>query len=204
MALVIRWTSYEQYLAALTSRHRQKVKRGLSLAQKSGLKVRWTDLSANSAQALAAERENVRSLASEYSREQITPAFFKALDAAFGSRARVLEVMKGQKRVGHALVVDDGDVLRWLSFGRTEGGMRDGAYFLVIANIVEMAISEGKAMLDMGITTQGPKTDFGADRVRQWLLLRFRGLPGHLLAPALGLFNPERGEAARRAFKEVD
>lgn len=201
MSLVRYWSSYDQYLRAMTSRHRQKVRRGLSLARESGLEVRWTSFSGNWAEQMALERENVRSLATEYRREQVTAQFFARLEQEFGGRARCLEILSGSVRVGHALVVEDGSVLRWLSFGRTRRGARDGAYFLVIASIVELAVREGKAVLDMGITSQGPKTDFGADRVRQWMLLRFRGPLGKLLPWAVRFFAAQPSPPPRRVFK---
>ncbi|QDZ12640.1 peptidogalycan biosysnthesis protein [Devosia ginsengisoli] len=202
MSLDIKWASYADYLASMTSRHRQKVRRGLALAEKSGLHARWTGRIGDRGERLARQRENVRQFATEYSREQLAPSFFAQLDHALGQRVRVLDVLKGETSVGHALVVDDGSILRWLSFGRETGGVRDGAYFLVLASIVELAISEGKSVLDMGMTTHGPKTDFGAIMHLQWMLLRFRGPLGKLLPLALNYLNPARGTATRHAFRD--
>lgn len=203
MSLAIGWRRYADYLQSMTSRHRQKVRRGQLLAEKSGLTVRWAPIGGSGEQ-LAQERENVRSLATEYRREQLTAAFFERLDASFGARAQVLEVLQGDRRVGHALVVEDGPVLRWLSFGRRDGGTRDGAYFLVLASIIERAIAEGRSVLDMGITTEGPKTDFGAERIGQWMLLRYRGPLGRLLPLVLPYLNPPRDRRLRRVFKPVE
>jgi predicted N-acyltransferase len=202
MSLAITWSSYADYLAAMTSRHRQKVRRGLSLAKNSGLHARWHGRIGGDAERLARQRENVRERATEYSREWLTPKFFAQLDREFGSRARVLEVRQGTTSVAHALVVDDGATLRWLSFGRETGGVRDGAYFLVLASIVELAISEGKSVLDMGVTTHGPKTDFGAQMIPQWMLLRFRGPLGKLLPLVVNALTPHRRTSARQVFKD--
>lgn len=202
MSLALNWPSYDRYLQAMTSRHRQKVRRGLSLAQKSNLEVRWTGNAGTHAEQLASERENVRSLASEYCRERLGPLFFERLDRIFGPRVKVLDVLKEGQRVGHAVVVDDGSVLRWLSFGRSAAGTRDGAYFLVIAKIVEFALRENWTSLDMGITTPGPKSDFGAEIVRQWMLVRLRGPLGVLLPLALRLVGQSRRDVARRVFKD--
>lgn len=201
MSLNIKWTSYADYLGSMRSRHRQKVRRGLSLARRAGLQVRLVGEIGGDGALLARQRENVRELATEYSREQVTPIFYAQLDRDLGPRARVLEVLRGTTPVGHALLVDDGSILRWLSFGRETSGVRDGAYFLVIASIVELAINEGKSVLDMGTTTHGPKTDFGARMIPQWMLLRFRGPLGKLLPIALTHFVPARSRVARRVFR---
>ena len=204
MSLDIKWSSYADYLASMTSRHRQKVRRGLALAKKSGLHAQWSGQIGSQSERLARQRENVRQFATEYSRERLAPSFFAQLDQALGSRARLLDVLKGESSVGHALVVDDGSILRWLSFGRETGGVRDGAYFLVLASIVELAVSEGKSMLDMGMTTHGPKTDFGATMHPQWMLLRYRGPLGKLLPLVLKYLNPNRKTAARRVFRDEE
>lgn len=202
MSLEIKWASYADYLASMTSRHRQKVRRGLALAKKSGLHAQWRGQIGDQSGRLARQRENVRQFATEYSREQLAPSFFAQIDQALGPRVRVLDVLRGESIVGHALVVEDGNILRWLSFGRETGGVRDGAYFLVLASIVELAISEGKSMLDMGMTTPGPKTDFGATMHPQWMLLRFRGPFGKLLPLVLNYLNPTRRTATRRVFRD--
>ncbi|QMV03457.1 GNAT family N-acetyltransferase [Devosia sp. D6-9] len=201
MSLDIKWKSFADYLGSMTSRHRQKVRRGLSLAKSSGLSARLAGPIGDQGQHLAHQRENVRERAKEYSREKLTATFFSQLDKRLGPRARVIEVLDGTTNVGHALLVDDGNILRWLSFGRETGGARDGAYFLVLASIIELAIREGKSVLDMGMTTHGPKTDFGAKMLRQWMLLRFRGPLGRLLPLVLRYVSPNRGTVARHVFK---
>ncbi len=93
--------------------------------------------------------------------------------------------------MAHALIVLDGATLRWLFFGREEGGSRDGAFFLAIAQIIEFGIAKGVAQIEMGLTTYSSKTDFGARMVPLWMFIRVRAvLIGRLLTALLRLFNP--------------
>jgi predicted N-acyltransferase len=201
MTLDIVWNAFDDYVAAMRSRHRQKVRRGLALARRSGLQASLGTVLAINANRLARQRMNVHDFATEYSHETLAPSFYEQLSWGLGSRVRILEIGRGPETVAHALLVNDGRILRWLSFGREAGGARDGAYFLAIAKIVELAIQEQRVQVDMGMSTHGPKTDFGARMVPQWMLLRFRGPLGRLVPLALRILNPVAAAADRRIFK---
>lgn len=200
--LQVRWRSFDEYLAALRSRHRQKIRRGVRLAQKSGLTTRLTDGFSSMAEQLARQWSNVNQQAKEYSRERLTPEFFQQVNSALGSRCRLLEILKGETLVAHALVACDGNMLRWLLFGREEGDARDGAYFLVIARIIEFAIEEGLQLIEMGLTSYSPKTDFGAHMVPLWMFARARGVLPRAAVPKLfRLFNPVPEVRERESFR---
>jgi len=203
LSLEITWENSEDYIAAMRSRHRQKVRRGLAVARRSELQAKLSEIVAANALRLARQRMNVHDFATEYSRETLAPSFYEQLEAELGSRVRVLEITRGAQSVAHAILVEDGRILRWLSFGREVGGTRDGAYFLAIAKIVELAIKERRKLVDMGMTTHGPKTDFGAHMVAQWMFLKFRGPLGPLVTTLLSILNPVPTVVHRRVFKSA-
>jgi predicted N-acyltransferase len=197
--LRVRWRSFDEYLAAMCSRHRQN--RGLGLAQKSGLTARWKDEFSGMAEELARQWSNVNQQAKEYSRERVTREFFRHVNSALGSRCRLMEILKGGRMVAHALVASDGTLLRWLLFGREDGDARDGAYFLVIARIIEFAIGEGLDLIEMGRTTYSPKTDFGAQMVPLSMFLRVRGVPSTVVLKLFHLLNPVPEVRDRASFR---
>ena len=199
--LRIRWRSFDEYLAAMRSRHRQKIRRGLGLAQKSGLTARWKDEFSGMAEELMRQWSNVNQQAKEYSRDRLTREFFRHVNSAFGSRCRLVEIFKGGRMVAHALVASDGTLLRWLLFGRENREARDGAYFLVIASIIEFAIKEGLDLIEMGLTTYSPKTDFGAQMVPLSMFLRVRGVPSTVVPKLFHLLNPVPEVRNRASFK---
>jgi predicted N-acyltransferase len=199
--LRIRWRSFDEYLAAMRSRHRQKIRRGLGLAQKSGLTARWKDEFSGMAEELARQWSNVNQQAKEYSRDRLTQEFFRHVNSALGSRCRLVEILKGGRMVAHALVASDGTLLRWLLFGREDGDARDGAYFLVIARIIEFAIGEGLDLIEMGLTTYSPKTDFGAQMVPLSMFLRVRGVPSTVALKLFHLLNPMPEVRDRASFR---
>lgn len=129
----------------------------------------------------------------------MTAEFFRNVNPALGSRCCLLQILDGERMVANALVASDGPLLRWILFGREDGEARNGAYFLVIARIIEFAIEQAFKRIEMGLTTYSPKTDFGAQMVPLWIFARARGVLPRTLVPKLFcLFNsvPEVRERA--------
>lgn len=203
--LPLRWRSFEEYFLAMRSRHRQKIRRGLRLAERSGLAARWTDEFAHMAEQLGRQWRNVNAHAKEYSREQVAAEFFRNVNQAFAGRCRVLQILDAERMVAHALVGRDGPLLRWILFGREDGEARDGAYFLVIARIIEFAIEQGLERIEMRLTTYSPKTDFGAQMVPLWMFARVRGVLPRTLVPMLfRLLNPVPDVRDRACFRSPE
>jgi predicted N-acyltransferase len=203
--LAVKWRSFDEYVLGMRSRHRQKIRRGLRLAQRSGLTACWTNEFAGMVDELARQWSNVNAHAKEYSRDRLTPEFFHNVNAAFGSRCRLLQILHGERMVAHALVACDGSLLRWILFGRENGEARDGAYFLVIAKIIEFAIEQGLERIEMGLTTYSPKTDFGARMVPLWMFARARGVLPKALVPVLfRLLNPVPNARDRACFRSPE
>lgn len=172
--LKISWASFDQYIASMRSRYREKVKRGLRIAEQSQLTAtilsRFDDIS----QKLAQQMDNVAKEATEYTRENIGAQFYDTVSKENSGRFEVIAISNAEAVVAHGLVMTDGDCLRWIFFGR-DTLKRTGAYFLTIASIIRLAISRRIAKVDMGITTYSPKTDFGARVLDLWIYVRCRG-----------------------------
>ena len=78
-----------------------------------------------------------------------------------GSASKALLFFKGNELVGHALLLLDGPMLRWLYFGRNEA-TNDSLYLYVAHSVIETAIVLGAHSLEMGLTTYAIKLDLGA------------------------------------------
>jgi hypothetical protein len=117
----------------------------------------------------------------------------------------LVEIVGGEQLIAHALVAIDGPILRWLYFGKERMGSRDGAYFLAIARIIELAIEKGVDTIEMGITTYSPKTDFGARMIPLWIFFRIRGpLRSRLIRALLPFVNPVPEPRDRGVFNKEE
>jgi predicted N-acyltransferase len=202
--LRIRWKSFDEYLNDMRSRHRAKVRRGLAIAESFGLSVHVRHSFSDIGEELVREWRNVHEYADEYSREELTAGFYRGFGAATEGHAQLIEVRRGDHRVAHALIFLDGGILRWLFFGRDRPEFRDGAYFLVIAEIIRLAIEQQLEIVEMGLTTYSPKTDYGAQLVPLWVFVRFRGaLLGRLLPGLVNLLNPIPDAKPRKVFRRT-
>jgi predicted N-acyltransferase len=199
--LDIRWSTFEDYLSRMRSRYRAKVLRGLALAERAGLTSRVRPAFSDIAAELVREWRNVHDHADVCTREELGAQFYRNIGDGLEGRCRLIEIVRGGRRVAHALAVIDGRWLRWIFFGRDCPEDRDGAYFLAIASVVRLAIEERLEAVEMGLTTYSPKTDFGADMIPLWLLIRFRGtIRSRLMPRLLRFFNPVPVARRRKIF----
>lgn len=199
--LAIRWATFEEYLADMRSHHRYTLRKRLRIAKASNLTSRFQIEFSGMAEQFVRQMTTVNDHAKEYSRQLLGPDFYRGVSAALGRHCRILEILQDQRLVAHALVIFDGKILRWLFFGREQGGVRDGVYFLAVARIVNLAIDEGMELVDMGLTSYRSKTEFGARVVPLWMYVRIRGVPGRLLPGILRYLNPVAEIQRRDIFK---
>jgi len=159
--LDIRWGDVSAYRVSLQSYYRSKINNHLRKNAK--LKVRHdvVDDFAGFADTLCQQWLVVHGRADEFQREILTPAFYRELALGMGQRAKVLRFFRDDLWIGHALVLQDGDMLRWLYFGRTEA-VNDSLYLYVIQAVIETAINLGAKRIEMGLTTYPIKQDAGA------------------------------------------
>ncbi|MBU2718643.1 GNAT family N-acetyltransferase [Acidithiobacillus ferridurans] len=167
----IHWSTPEQYWDAMRSYYRSKLKKHLKRNQQAGVHHRLVDDFESMAEILHHQWMVVHQHAKEFQRETLTPTFYGELARTLEGRAKVILFYRGEALVGHALLLVDGDMLRWLYVGR-EVAANDSLYIYIAYTVVESAILLGARQLEMGLTTYSIKQDLGAEVVPIQMALR--------------------------------
>ncbi|MBU2784279.1 GNAT family N-acetyltransferase [Acidithiobacillus ferriphilus] len=167
----IRWSTPEQYWNAMRSYYRSKLKKYLNRNQQADVHHRLVDDFENMAEILHHQWMVVHQHAKEFQRETLTPTFYGELARTLEGRAKVILFYRGEALVGHALLLVDGDMLRWLYVGRAEAE-NDGLYIYIAHQVVVTAIALGVKRLEMGLTTYPIKQDLGAEVTPIFMALR--------------------------------
>ena len=200
MEIAVRWKTFDEYLSAMRHSPRKKLRRHLRDAAASELTTRLRSQFADSADQLARHVINMNEHAKEFTREVLSPKFYRNLSAS-PANCRIVEVLKGENLVAHMLVVTDATTLRPLRFGREQAGAQDSAYFLAITRVVQLAIEERMDLIDCGITTSSVKTDFGAKMIPISMFVRIRAPFGMTLLNVLRAMNPVPEITEKNIFK---
>ncbi|WP_366881168.1 hypothetical protein [Halothiobacillus sp.] len=159
--LDIRWPTIEAYRADLKSYYRSKINNHLRKNAQWDVHHDLLDDFAHLADALCAQWMNVHERANEFQREVLTPTFYRELSLQLRPHAKILRFFKGERWVGHALLLHDRDEVRWLYFGRAEP-VNDSLYLYVVQAVIQTTIELGAKRLEMGLTTYPIKQDAGA------------------------------------------
>lgn len=184
--LQILWNSPEAYRASLKSYYRSKLQRHLRKNEEQGIRHELVDDFSALADVLCSQWMVVHHSAVEFQREILTPTFYEEFSIRLGDRTKALLLYRGQKLVGHALLLVDGDLLRWLYFGRRDP-VNDSLYIYVANAVIETAIALGAKRLEMGLTTYSIKQDLGGQMTPIRLALRS---PYRIVNPFIGLGYP--------------
>jgi predicted N-acyltransferase len=199
-ALAIRWKSFGEYESAMRSSYRFRLRRRVREAECAGLLCEISPVRETDAVSIYRQIRNVDATASEFRRNVLRRRFFERLP--FSSTEWVcFKVLREGALVALALVLIDGKTARWSFFGRDNPGARDGAYFLVLAEIVRFAIQRQMRVLEMGLTTYRPKLEFGArpEQLRMAVLIRFAG--GRFVVHLLRQLNKVAAVTEKNVFK---
>ena len=167
----IAWTSPEAYRQSMRSYYRSKLQKHLKRNVEAGVHHVLVDDFADMADTLCRQWMVVHTHAKEFQREVLTPEFYRTLSENMGSDSKVLLFYRDAVLVGHALLLMDGQVLRWLYVGR-EVAANDSLYIYIAYTVVETAILLGAKQLEMGLTTYAIKQDLGAEVVPIQMALR--------------------------------
>ncbi len=201
--LPIRWATPQEYLASMRSYYRSKLQKHLKRNAEAGIHHQLVEDFAPLADRLCAQWLVVHESASEFQREVLTPEFYRRYAREMGSSAKAILFYRHEELAGHALLLLDGEVLRWLYVGR-EIAVNDSLYLYVAQKVVETAILLGARSLEMGLTTYSIKQDLGAEVTPIKIAVR---ASWGLINPFVGLgyawlnHVPEPG--ARHVFKTV-
>ncbi len=199
--LDIRWSSPADYLAGLKSYFRSKLLRHVRRVEALGIGHELVADFEDLAPELLAQWLVVHEGASEFQREVLTEEFYRAFSRDLaGSRALLFR--RGDELVAHALLLQDGELLRWLYFGRRDAA-NDSLYIFAAHRVIETAIALGATRLEMGLTTYPVKLDLGADMVPLQLAIRARWrLASGLVALGYRLLNRPPPARTRSVFQD--
>ncbi len=155
------WKNSKDYISSMKSYYRSKLLRHLRKVEGQKLRYELVEDFADMAEVLCAQWLVVHNSADEFQREVLTPEFYRDLSIKMGDCSKVLLFYKQELLVGHALLLIDGDLLRWLYFGRNES-TNDSLYIYAGHKVIETAINLGAKQLELGLTTYSIKQDIGA------------------------------------------
>lgn len=195
------WSQPDAYHAAMRSYYRSKLQKhrraNLALGIRHELRRDFADL----ADVLSTQWQIVHDAAKEFQREVLTPQFYRAFSEGMGDDSLVLLFYRGEELVAHALLLRDGELLRWLYVGRN-AAQNDGLYLHVAATVVDTAIELGASRLELGLTTYDVKLDLGARAVPIAMALRARwGWMNPFVGWGYRLLNQVPQPKSRQVFK---
>ena len=167
----IPWGTAEEYVRSMKSHYRSKLLEHLREKDRDGFRQVMVDDFTNLAEELHGHWQVVHDHAEEYQREILTPEFYRDFSASMGSQSKAILFYQHDELVGHALLLMDGDMLRWLFFGRSSVG-RDGLYIYAAYKVIEAAILLGAKKLELGLTCYSTKLDLGAQPMRSQLAFK--------------------------------
>ena len=195
----IKWATPQDYIASMKSYYRSKLLKRLRANEQQGVRHELREDFNDLADTLCRQWQVVHESAEEYQREVLTPHFYKEFASGLGNNSMVILFYRGDQLVGHALLLKDGDLLRWLYFGRNEP-INDNLYIYVAYTVVETAILNGAKRLELGLTTYSVKKDLGAYMVPIKLALKS---PLRLINPFVGLFYPWLNHSPEISNKDI-
>lgn len=198
--LEIPWADPKAYLGAMRSYFRSKVLKHVRKIEGEGVTATLTQDFGGLADELCRQWLNVHGKAAELQREVLNAAFYRGF-AALGPHAKVVLFHRAGALVGHVLLLQDGEMLRWLYVGRSEA-VNDSLYIFAAYKVVETAIALGAKRLELGLTTYPVKLDLGAEPASNRLAIKS---PYRLIQPLIRLAYPRLNHVpevrSRQVFK---
>lgn len=197
------WPSAEAYQAAMKSYYRSKLQKYLRRNQQAGISHQVVDDFSDLAPTLAAQWHVVHEQAKEFQREVLSAEFYRQLALRSDVPVKAILYFRNDELIGHALLMLDGELGRWLYFGR-EVAANDGLYLYVAYSVVQTAIEYSIKRLELGLTTYPIKQDLGA----RLTPIRFAvKASSKILNPFVGwgyrLLNKPANVSQRNVFREA-
>ncbi len=199
--LPVRWTCIDEYHAAMRSHYRHKLFKHLNINRENNITHQLVDDFSELSVELCRQWHVVHEKAKELKREVLTPEFYTEISQNMGPHSKALLFYAEGQLLGHVLLLQDGDLLRWLYVGRNISE-RDSLYYYIIHTIIETAISVGARKVEMGLTTYQIKQDFGAKLVPIYIAIRLT-IPffNPLLSPIYNFLHKSEQYPTKRVFK---
>lgn len=204
--LRLRWRSFPEYLQAMRSAYRRKIRGHRRRFQQAGGQVEHIADFADQAETLAALWRQTYDRAREYRRELLLPDYFRAMGRLPNDMTSVLLARVAGTPAGFALLMREGDRLSWvycgLDYERNESA---AVYFNLVLAVVEAGIAAGVHEIDLGITTLQPKLEVGAAPVPLWMYMKYRrAMVGAVVPRVFHALTPRCEPAPRRVMKMAE
>jgi len=155
------WATPQDYVDAMKSYYRSKLLKHLRRAEDQSFRHELVSDFGKLAEVLCEQWMIVHENAKEFQREILTPEFYRGLSTQMGANSKVILFYQQDVLIGHVLLLMDGDLLRWLYFGRNVP-VNDSLYIYASHKVIEAAITLGAKRLEMGLTTYPIKQDLGS------------------------------------------
>ncbi|MGE0483030.1 MAG: GNAT family N-acetyltransferase [Gammaproteobacteria bacterium] len=160
----VRWSTYDEYLAALRSRYRKDLRRRLRRAEQSGRRVVTLDDFGADAARWAAQVDAVYDAAPGFKRERLGPAYYATLNRLPGEASRLVVVEQDGHCLAHGMVLVDAENTTATFFGR-EPGAPAGEWFQLADAVIRIAIERGSRYVNFGLGAYDAKSLVGAESV---------------------------------------
>ena len=157
----VEWKTPAAYIDSLKSYFRAKLLKHLKRAEALNIRHELVEDFAGSADILCKQWLVVHNNADEFQREILTPDFYREFSKKLGKASKTIFFYQNDVQVAHVLLFMDGDLLRWLYFGRTVSE-NDSLYIYAAHKVIEAAILLGAKEMELGLTTYSIKKDLGA------------------------------------------
>jgi len=195
------WNTPEAYIAAMRSHYRRKLLRYLAQSQAQQLRYEIRDDFADLAETLYQQWRVVHEQADEYQREVLTPAFYRELSQRMSGQVKVMLFYRQDTLVGHILLMLDGDLMRFMFFGRQQAA-HDGLWIYGGHALIETAIRLGIPRIEFGLTTYDLKQELGAAISPVRMALRTtRRILNPFVGPVYRLLNRPPDVEIRHVFR---
>ena len=198
----VTWPTTEAYIAAMRSHYRRKLLRYLAQGREQQFRYEIHDDFADLAETLHRQWQVVHEQADEYQREVLTPAFYRELSQRLAGKVKVMLFYRQDALVGHILLMLDGDLMRFMFFGRQQAA-HDGLWIYGGYALIETAIRLGIPRIEFGFTTYDLKQELGATISPVRMALRTtRRILNPFVGPVFHLLNRPPEVADRHVFRK--
>jgi predicted N-acyltransferase len=170
--LNIKWKSISEYCKSMKSYYRSKLNNHLRKNTARNINCNITGKFSMLSEDLFKHWLTVYNNAEKLNREILNPRFYNLLSSSNTINSKVILFYIDGKLIGHALLILDNKILRWLYVGR-EKTVKDSLYIYIMYKVIETGINLGMEQIDCGATTYSIKQDLGADITRLYYAVKF-------------------------------
>ncbi len=170
--MAVRWRSFDEYLQALKCTSRKRIRRYLS-KRSPDLESEIIPSFSRHADRLAELWANTHRRASDYSHEELNPAYFCEVDRQLGERSHVVAIKRKGEIVAFSLcLLGDEEYFSAHAGLDYERAGDDNLYFCLSMAVLGDALPRGVKSINRGITTYDVKFELGFEADPQLYLVK--------------------------------